>query len=175
MLLIARPQILTSCHPNFQRPRRRVSVGAPDKIKPGAEYLGLLDLVSDLYLIKVSLDVLGWGLHNNGYTSQRNRTGRLGCFVDHWGYTVVRRHTKVDRTDYNCLTVTTAIKTRLGCGWDLWRSLINYSTHLGAVNIVESYCLRAIADDVFIFSEIVQYAYAGGGCAKHNGELQCTK
>ena len=83
-------------------------------------------------------------------------TGRLDCFVDYWGYTVVRRHTKFDRIDYNWLTVTTAIKTRLRYGWDNWKSSIKTSTHLGAVSIVESYCLSAIAYDVFIFSEIVQ-------------------
>ena len=48
-------------------------------------------------------------------------TGRLDCLVDHWGYTVVRRHTTFDRIDYNWLTATTAINTRLGYGWDLWR------------------------------------------------------
>ena len=75
-------------------------------------------------------------------------TGRLDCFVNHWGYTVVRRHTKFDRIDYNWLTVTTAIKVRLRYGWDLWRSSINNSTHLGAVSIVENYCLRAIVYDL---------------------------
>ena len=49
-------------------------------------------------------------------------TGRLDCFVDDWGYTVVRRHTKFDHIDYDWLTIMIAIKTRLGCGWDLWRS-----------------------------------------------------
>ena len=83
-------------------------------------------------------------------------TGRLDCFVDHWGYTVVRRHKKFDRIGYNWLTVTTAKKTRLRYGWDLWRSSINNSAHLGAVSIVENFCLRAIAHDIFIFSEIVQ-------------------
>ena len=38
---------MSSYHPNFQRPRWRVSVGAQDKIKPGVEELGLLDLVFD--------------------------------------------------------------------------------------------------------------------------------
>ena len=47
-----------SYHPNF----RRVSVGAPDKIKPGAENLGLLKSGLRFYLIKVSfVDVLAPG------------------------------------------------------------------------------------------------------------------
>ena len=59
-----------------------------------------------VYLTKVSLDVLAPEAGRGCIAMDRQHkeiswTGRLGCFVDHWGYTVVRRHTKFDRIDYN--------------------------------------------------------------------------
>ena len=65
-------------------------------------------------------------------------TGRLDCFVDHWGYTFVRRQTKFDRIDYNWLTVTTAILNTTGVCLGFWKSYMSCSIPLGAVSIVES-------------------------------------